>query len=71
MKIYAADNLIRGAHHTPMSPLVKGERIIDICFEVVFLFRWIALPVIRTGSFSAILSVTISFDLGPFTPFGL
>ena len=52
-----ADNLIRGAHHTPMSPLVKGERIFDICSSALFLFRWVVLPVVRTGSFSTLFSV--------------
>ena len=52
-----ADNLIKGAHHTPMSPLVKGERIFDICSSALFLFRWVALPVIRTGEFSTLFSV--------------
>lgn len=54
--IQTIDNLIRGAHHTPMSPLVKGERMFDICSSALFLFRWVVLPVVRTGSFSTLFS---------------
>ena len=50
-------NVIRGSHHTPMSPLLKSERTLDLFAGLLYLFRWIAIPVIRTGSLSVLISV--------------
>ena len=49
--------MIRGSHHTPMSPLLKSERTLDLFAGLLYLFRWIAIPVIRTGSLSVLISV--------------
>ena len=50
-----AVDLIKGAHHTPMSPLVKRERMFDLFMEALVVFRWVVLPIYRTGSLSVLL----------------
>ena len=55
---FIAGNVIRGSHHTPMSPLLKSERTLDLCAGLFYLFRWVALPVMRTGSLTVLFSVS-------------
>ena len=50
-----AVNLIKGAHHTPMSPLVKKERMFDLCMEALFFFRSVVIPLYNTGTLSVLL----------------
>ena len=52
---FFAVDLIKGAHHTPMSPLVKSERMLDLFMEALVVLRWVVLPVYRTGSLSVLL----------------
>jgi len=52
-------NVIMGSHHTPMSPLVKKERMFDLSMEALFIFRSIVLPVYRTGTYSVLFNFTI------------
>jgi len=54
--VQAIGNVIRGSHHTPMSPLLKSERTLDLCAGIFYLFRWVALPVMRTGSLTVLFS---------------
>ena len=53
--LFAVD-LIKGSHHTPMSPLLKGERLFDLSMEALVVLRWVVLPVYVTGGFSVLLN---------------
>ena len=57
---YYTGNVIKGSHHTPMSPLLKGERTLDLFAGIFYLFRWVALPVIRTGTLTVLISVSVT-----------
>merc|ERR1712241_671699 len=51
--------LVRGAHWTPMSPLVKKERLFDLFCQAVFFFRSMVIPVYNTGTFSVLFTFTL------------
>ena len=51
---FFAVNLIKGAHHTPMSPLVKKERMFDLFMEALFIIRSVVIPVYQTGTLSVL-----------------
>ena len=48
--------LIEGVYHTPMSFYVKGERMFDLFCLLVHVFRWVVLPIARTGTISVLFS---------------
>ena len=53
--IFAGD-LIKGAHWTPYSPLVKKERMFDLFCEALFIFRSVVIPIYRTGTLSVLFN---------------
>ena len=55
-QLFFAVNLIKGAHHTPYSALVKKERMFDLFTEALFIFRCVVIPVYRTGTFSVLFN---------------
>jgi len=56
-------DLIKGSHHTPMSPLLKGERLFDLSMEALVVLRWVVLPVYVTGGFSVLLNHSVPMYL--------
>ena len=54
IKYISAVNLIKGSHHTPMSPFVKKERMFDLFMEALFILRSVVIPVYMTGSLSVL-----------------
>jgi len=52
-------DLIKGAHWTPYSPLVKKERMFDLFCEALFIFRSVVIPIYRTGTLSVLFNFTL------------
>eukprot|EP00095_Tigriopus_kingsejongensis_P003768 maker-scaffold1165_size57908-snap-gene-0.8 protein:Tk03768 transcript:maker-scaffold1165_size57908-snap-gene-0.8-mRNA-1 annotation:"delta5 fatty acid desaturase a" len=53
--IQSLENVVSGSHHTPMSPLLKPHRVFETFTWVLFITRWVVLPVAQTGSLSVLL----------------
>ena len=51
-----------------MSPLLKWERTLDLFAGLFYLFRWLALPVIRTGTLTVLISVSETRGQWPYIP---
>ena len=48
-------DLIKGGKVTPTSPLLMREKVFDIFTQFIWAFRFLVLPVLRTGRFSVLV----------------
>ncbi|TRY80542.1 hypothetical protein TCAL_04796 [Tigriopus californicus] len=53
--IQSLENVVSGAHHTPMSPLLKPHRVFETFMWSLFFLRWVITPVYQTGTFLTLL----------------
>jgi acyl-lipid (7-3)-desaturase (Delta-4 desaturase) len=55
------NNTIKGFHKIPMSSMVKTNRIFEAGTSILFLLRWVALPIYQQPHYSTMLNVLPMF----------
>ena len=57
-------NTIKGFHKIPMSSMVKTNRIFEASTSILFLVRWVVLPILQQPHYSTMLNVIPMFMVG-------
>ena len=61
---YSIENVWKGEHHIPMSPLIKSYRMFDLFTSVLFIFRWFILPLILKPTIWTLINIAPMFIVG-------